>query len=281
VNLDDSQISGTLKLSWFVAEDVMTYASYGTGYKSGGLNTDRIPVGVDASFDAETTESFELGVKAELPDQALRINAALHYTIMNDFQSNSFNGDSYVLRNAGKLATSGIELETFWQPAQNTEISFGYAYTQKEYKSYENSSCWVATPALTGVNDPTLTVVGGKDVCSRTGRKNPLHFANLGLKQSFTLADGVESYVFGEYTYLSSREKSGDPLKELEGYGLLNLRAGVYFDESQVNLTLWGRNVLNNHYSGGGSFDAPIQDGKLIGFGGSPATYGITLNKDF
>jgi len=280
-NLDDSQISGTLKLSWFVAEDVMTYASYGTGYKSGGLNTDRIPVGVEASFAAETTESFELGVKAELPDQALRVNAALHYTIMNDFQSNSFNGDSYVLRNAGKFATSGIELETFWQPAQNTEVSFGYAYTQKEFKSFENSSCWVATPALTGVNDPSLTVINGKDVCSRTGAKDPLHFANLGLKQSFTLADSAEGYVFGEYAYLSSQGKSGDPMKQREGYGLLNLRAGVYFDESQLNLTLWGRNVLNNHYNGGGSFDAPIQDGKLIGFGGSPATYGITLNKDF
>ena len=45
----------------------MLYASYGTGYKSGGTNADRIPAGFDYIFGAETSESFEVGMKTVFP----------------------------------------------------------------------------------------------------------------------------------------------------------------------------------------------------------------------
>ena len=41
-NFDESKVTGTLKLSWFMNDLTMFYGSYGTGYKSGGINTDRI-----------------------------------------------------------------------------------------------------------------------------------------------------------------------------------------------------------------------------------------------
>jgi len=276
--LSDEQISGTLKLSWLMTEDTMVYGSYGTGYKSGGLNTDRISVGVPASFNAETTESLEVGIKTEFPEQALRINVAAHLTRMDDFQASAYDGTSFILRNAGKRTASGLELELFWQPAQDTEFSLAYAYINNEFKEFEGAACWVATPAHTGVADPSQDANG---FCDRSGEGDPNHFATLGLKQSFLLADGIESYVFGEYSYTTELDRSRDPLKARAGHGLLNLRAGAYFEDAQINLTLWGRNVLGEEYLAGDTIDAPIQDGKLLGFAGAPATYGITLNKDF
>ena len=50
-DFDDNKVTGTAKLSWFMNNDIMLYASYGTGYKSGGINTDRIPASVDLIFD--------------------------------------------------------------------------------------------------------------------------------------------------------------------------------------------------------------------------------------
>ncbi|BFM14465.1 TonB-dependent receptor [Maricurvus nonylphenolicus] len=282
-SLSDSQVTGTIKLSWLATEETMVYVSYGTGYKSGGTNTDRIAAGFNPVFDAETSESLEVGLKTEFPEQALRINAALHYTTVEDFQANTFTGTGFLLQNAGELESYGGELELFWVPAQNTEVSFNYAYTHAEYSEFDNGNCWTATPVHTGVADPDTNADG--ESCDRSGDKLPLtpeHAVNLGVKQSFSLADGIDAYVYGEYTFLSGLVQGNDtdPLKEQKDYGLLNLRAGVDFVDSDLMITLWGRNVLDEDYKGS-TFDAPLQDGRLLTAAGEPRTYGITLNKMF
>lgn len=280
--IDDEQITGTIKLSWFATEDTMLYASYGTGYKSGGTNTDRIAPGLVPIFDAETSSSFELGMKSEFPDQALRINAALHFTETDDFQANAFTGAGFNLQNAGKLESYGGELELFWQPLQDTVVTLGYAYSHAEFEEFESGDCWIGYTWQTGTQDPGAN---GDGSCDRSGDRisgNPEHFANLGVKQNFTLGDGVDAYVYGEYTYLSDQvlDNNNDPLKQEDAYGLLNLRAGVTFEEYGVDITFWGRNVLDETYKRT-TFDVPIQNGKLMSYPSAPRTYGLTLNKAF
>ncbi len=280
--IDDEQVTGTVKLSWLATEDTMFYASYGTGYKSGGTNTDRIAIAFDPVFDAETSTSLELGVKSEFPDQALRINAAIHHTKTDDFQANAFTGTGFNLQNAGKLKTYGGELELFWQPLQNTVVTLAYAYSKAELEEFESGNCWVATPFHTGAPDPGDN---GDGSCDRSGDRvsgNPEHFANLGVKQNFNITDGVDAYVYGEYTYLSDQilDADNDPLKTEDSYGLLNVRAGVSWEEYGLDVTLWARNVLDEEYKRT-TFTPPAQDGKLMSYPSEPRTYGLTLNKAF
>ncbi|MGH1373122.1 MAG: TonB-dependent receptor [Cellvibrionaceae bacterium] len=282
VKLSDEQITGTVKISWLANEDTMVYASYGTGYKSGGTNTDRIATGFDPVFDAETSQSFEVGVKTEFPDQAVRFNAALHYTTVDDFQANTFVGTGFVLQNAGELESYGGELELFWVAQQNTEVSLNYAYTHAEYKEFEQAGCQIATPTHTGIAETRQL---GSSACDRSGDKlsnTPEHAVNLGVKQVFSLSDNIDAYVYGEYTFLSGlvNGNDNDPLKEQKDFGLLNLRAGMSFVDENIDLTLWGRNILDESYKGS-TFDAPLQDGKLFTSPGEPRTYGVTLNKRF
>lgn len=280
--IEDEQVTGTIKLSWFATEDMMLYASYGTGYKSGGTNTDRIATNFESEFDAETSTSFELGMKAEFPDQALRVNAALHHTKIDDFQANAFTGVGFNLQNAGKLKTYGGELEVFWQPLQETVITLAYAYSNAEFDEFESGNCWVAYPFHTGNTDPGAN---GDGSCDRSGDRvsgNPEHFANLGIKQSFAIADGIDGYIYGEYTYLSDQvlDSDNDPFKEEDGYGLLNMRAGLAWEEYGLNITLWARNLLDEEYKRT-TFTPPAQDGKLMSYPSEPRTYGLTLNKAF
>ena len=132
--IDDSQVSGTFKLSYQLDEDKLVYASYGKGYKSGGLNTDRIGEDFDPVFDAETSNAFELGFKADFPDQALRLNVAAHFTQIDDFQANSFVNNGFVLQNAGDYETKGVEIEAMWLPTETTTISMAFAHTKAIYK---------------------------------------------------------------------------------------------------------------------------------------------------
>jgi outer membrane receptor protein involved in Fe transport len=281
--LTDEQITGTLKLAWQVNDNSMIYASYGTGYKSGGTNTDRIPLGFNPVFDAETSESFEVGAKLEFPDQALRINTAAHYTTVDDFQENTFAGNGFILQNAGELETYGAELDVFWKPADNTTITFAYAYTVADFKSFEKGNCWNAYSWHNGVADPGATP--GEAFCDRSGDRvsmNPEHNGTLGIQQDFVLSDSLEGYIYGEYSFLSDMvlDANNDPFKVQDDYGLVNLRAGLSFTELDLDVTLWVRNALDENYKRT-TFDVPVQSGKLMAYPSVPRTFGLTLNKAF
>ncbi|GMG86232.1 TonB-dependent receptor [Biformimicrobium ophioploci] len=281
--LEDEQITGTIKLSYALDENTMVYGSYGTGYKSGGTNTDRIANGFDPLFDAETSQTAEVGLKAEFPEQALRMNIALHVTEIDDFQANAFTGDGFNLQNAGSMESYGGEAEIFWQPAAETTVTATYAYTDATYKSFERGTCWVATPAQTGQPDPGASP--GLPFCDRSGDEvsmSPDHTLTLGMRQDFSLSSDVDGYVMGEYNYRSEMVGDGnaDPLKTLDSLGLFNARAGVTFNSLDMDMTLWARNLTDegHRYI---TFDVPIQAGKLMAYPGEPRTYGLSVNKRF
>lgn len=285
VTLDDSQVTGTIKLSWQPDSNSLYYASYGTGYKSGGTNTDRIDAAFDPVFDAENSSAFEIGMKKDFPEQNLRINAAAHYTDVEDFQANTFTGNGFNLQNAGDIETYGIELETTWLPTDTMEINFVYAHTKAEFKTFERGNCWVAYPWHTGIDDPGRQNPDDR-FCSRSGDRlgsEPEDYFSVRVKQDIDFGDEYYSYFLAEYSYTGDMplDSSNDPFKFQDAYGLLNLRFFVNFIDYDLDVILWGRNVTGEEYINGSVFDVPIQDGKIMGYASEPATYGLTVKKRF
>jgi len=281
--IDDDQITGTLKLSWFMNDATMFYASYGTGYKAGGINSDRISDTLDVVFDAETSESYEIGMKADFPDQAMRVNVAIHKTDTEDLQTISFQGTGFALDNAGVAETYGAEVDIYWQATDTLNLTLGYAYNHAEYADFENGPCWVGTPWHTGVDDPTLNDDGV--TCDRSGgpvSSNPENVLVLTGNQEFNISNNITGFIYGEYIYTDSRmtDLNNDPQKEDGSYGLVNLRTGLYFEQWDAELTLWGRNVFDEEYTltiG----DNVVQDGNYISYPTEPTTWGITAKKHF
>ena len=279
-NLDDSQLTGTIKLSYNPDRTTLYYVSYGTGYKSGGTNTDRIGPGFNTIFGAETSETFEIGIKKDFPFEALRINLSLHHTTTDDFQSVAFTGTGFNLTNAGEVQTRGGELEVVWYPSDTFSISGALVLNDGEFKSFPGSTCWTASPFLEGRSDPSE--VNG--VCDHSGDPlafNPEEFLMLSVNKQFTIADRF-AYVHADYFYRSSafEDTDLDPLKEQSGYGILNFKTGMYFGNGSTEVALWMRNALDEDYLGT-HFDAPLQDGKLNSYAQEPRTYGISIRRDF
>jgi outer membrane receptor protein involved in Fe transport len=280
--IDDDQFTGTVKLSWFVNDDIMLYGSYGTGYKAGGVNTDRIAAILPVVFDAETSDSFELGLKAEFPEQALRVNLALHSTDTDDLQTISFQGTGFALQNAGIAETRGGEVDVTWQPAQDLTLTLAYAYNDGEYADFEAGSCWISTRWHTDQPDPQAN---GDDSCDRSGgllSGNPENVVVTSARKDFALTSGVSGYLFGEYIFTDERmtDVNNDPAKLADSYEILNLRAGLIFDNIDAELTVWGRNVLGEDYTNTIA-DGVAQEGRLIAYFNEPATWGLTLRKNF
>jgi len=288
-DFDDNKVTGTLKLSWFMNNDIMFYASYGTGYKSGGINADRIPSNVSVVFDAEESESYELGMKAEFPDQALRVNVALHITDTDDLQTSSFQGGGFVLGNAGTAETYGGEFDISWLPTDTTTLTLAYAYNHGEYEDFEDGPCWVSTPWHEGFgNDPFAPQDPATDEngnCDRSGGDmsgNPENVVVFTGNQDFRLTDGLTGFLYGEYIFTDERmtDVNNDPVKYDDSYSMVNLRAGIIFESWDAQLTVWGRNVTDEDTTNTVS-DAPGQNGRSIAYYNEPATWGVTLRKDF
>lgn len=280
--LEDEKTTGTLKLSWYASPETLLYASYGTGYKSGGMNTDRVNQALDIIFAPETSESFELGLKTEFPAQALRLNLALHATTTDDLQTVSFQGAGFALQNAGVAETWGGELDLSWQPTGSLRLGAAYAYTHGEYKDFEAGSCWVGTPWHTDQPDPGAN---GDGSCDRSGgmlSSNPEHALSLNAEQSLALTDTLRASLFLEYRFTDERmtDLNNDPEKLDGSYNLLNLRANLHFLTPDILLTVWGRNILEAEYTHTIA-DTVAQTGNYIASYNEPLMWGITVRKGF
>ena len=287
--LKDDQITGTAKVTWYPNETMMLYASYGRGFKSGGTNTDRIWFFLPQLFDAEKSDSYEIGFKSDLTNN-LRITAAIYQTDFDDFQANTFTGTGFYLQNAGDLRVKGAELEFVWNPFANTSVAGYYAHNDGEYKTFLEGVCWDATPFHTGVDDPgRLPAPPGVDPnevpCDRSGDDlpyNPEDRFNLSFTQNFPM-ENSNLFVRAEYSWMSDQTTDGDndPLTRQDSFGILNLRVGVDIDDWNSTITLWGRNVTDERYYLG-SFDPPLLDfGRMNSYPAEPQTYGITFRKNW
>ena len=292
--MKDDQLTGTAKISWLPNEDLMIYLSYGTGYKSGGTNTDRIDAAFDPVFRAETSESIEFGIKASFPDQNVQLNISIYDTQVDDLQANSFTGTGFNLQNAGKADTFGGEIEFLWHASDTFTIQAFYARSEADYDSFENGTCWDAFTFHTETDDPGLLPpapgaapsVLPSERCSRTGGRiayNPENRFFLGLTKEFPLQGTATAFVRGEYNYASELFTDGDidPLTLQDSLEIINLRVGMRWGSDEGNeLVLWGRNLGDERYYAG-SFDAPVQDGRMNSYPAEPRTWGLTFRKRF
>lgn len=283
--LKDDQVSGTIKLTWFANDSTMFYASYGEGFKSGGTNTDRIDASFNPIFGPETSETIELGMKADFPDQNVRVNLAVYDTQVDGLQANSWTGTGFNLQNAGSADTSGWELETWWVPTETLAFQAYWVRSDAKFESFVNGTCWDAYVFHTGMPDPNSGGDVDAEQCPRTGGRlayNPEDVFYFSFTKDFRVTDSATAYVRGEYSYYSEILTDGDldPFTLLDSLSLINARLGVRWDDIGSELVFWGRNLSDERYYAG-SFDAPIQPGRMNSYPAEPRTWGVTFRKDF
>jgi iron complex outermembrane receptor protein len=63
----------------------------------------------DTEFPRESVESYELGVKSELADRTVRLNASLFDQQYTNFQLNTYTGLQFVVSTVRHLESKGAE----------------------------------------------------------------------------------------------------------------------------------------------------------------------------
>jgi iron complex outermembrane recepter protein len=155
---DNTEANYLITLDHHFSDDLMTYATTSTGYRSGGANLgeDVDRPGNWGSFDPETVTNYELGMKSEWMDGRVRINAALFYQDYQDYQYTAIAlVDGLPTRTAFSTdaTISGGELDIMaLLPAEFT-LQLTYGYTDGEIDGGTNDG-----DALPNIPENTYSV---------------------------------------------------------------------------------------------------------------------------
>lgn len=152
---EDSAFIYRLGGQYQVNDDMMVYASYGTGYKGVGWYNAISNAHTDIEdpeknpVNPEKSQSVELGVRSDWLDNKLRLNASMFRTVYEDFQErvrqvdeDSELGESGevvgtpLFVNAGKVVSQGVEMEFRARLTENLSLNGTAAYIDAYYDEF-------------------------------------------------------------------------------------------------------------------------------------------------
>ena len=133
-------------LDYTMSNDVMLYLSYATGFVAGGYAETCGSIVSCGAYDSEENKNFEIGIKSDLLDGQLRLNAAIFNTKYDNLQRDTVvtiedaAGNTFqetISANEGDTTATGLEFEMTWVPTSNFRIDAHLGYLDHEYDSYE------------------------------------------------------------------------------------------------------------------------------------------------
>lgn len=255
LSLHNAAPSFLLNLAYRFDDDLLGYASLAHGEKSGGVNlavgsapvagADSLVVGPERANDAE------LGFKSTLLDNRLQLNANLFWTGIHGYQATTLyqapgsTNVVQVLANAGSVRSRGLEFEATALPLRGLTLRFNGSYNDVTYLSFKDAPC----------PGEVSTAPGAPATCDLTGERvvgASKWIANLSGEYKWQLENRIEPYLTASYAYRSEAEGTLDnsDLSKIDGYGLVNLSAGVRRDlgDGQVDASIWVRNATDTDY---------------------------------
>jgi iron complex outermembrane recepter protein len=240
------EILPRFSLQYNSISDFTPYVTITKGYNAGGFNTSINPENHpdDFTFKAEQIWNYEAGLKSRLFQNRLFANLSV-YNI--DWQNQQIyqpvpTGQGSMLKNAGKSNSKGIELEVKAVPATNFEIWTTFGYNKAIFLDYVRGTVDYTgnyipfapkfTTSLGGnyslnINKPWLQKVHLYAVYQGFGK----HYWNEGVIIPNQTTEIKDTYHNAWQDY----------------YGLLNSR--VTFAANKVELSFWGKNLLNANYN--------------------------------
>ena len=124
-------------------DDLMLYASWSRGYRSGGFNGRGLtPFSATTPYDPETVDSYEVGFKSEFLDRKVSLNVAAFYTDYKDIQQTTTittqggTGNETIVTNAASAKIKGIEADLTIRPTSNLTIRSSLGYTDSRFGGF-------------------------------------------------------------------------------------------------------------------------------------------------
>lgn len=261
-------------LSWRVGidfqpnRDTLVYANISRGYKIGAFPL--IPASSVAQYTPVTQEmltAYEAGFKLSLADRLVHLNGALFHYDYRDKQAlgsviltpNIF-GPLNLLVNIPKSTVTGAELQATVRPTDGLTLNAAVTYVDSEIGNFTNF-------------DPFGTV---RNFQGEAFPNTPKWQWTLAADYEFPLSGAINGFVGANASGRSSTNGAlgENAILDIDGYTLLDLRAGITADDDSWKVSVWGRNITDRYYWTNAYKISDVS----ARFAGMPATYGVTVS---
>lgn len=250
-------------------DDLLIYAKNSKGYRAGGLQQTSGATTVtaadiaNASFDSETVQSYELGLKSIWFDRRLIFNLALFRAeVSNQIRSvaRPLPGSAAVAQayqNAASSHVNGAEYTISAFPVPWLQLDYSGTYMKASYDEY-------ITPS-------------GEDRSALPLSFTPKWRHSIsGTVRIPTSIGELQAHV--DYLY-TSRQLATEPGAYVPSYQIVNARTSMKLDEPNVEIALFARNVFDKRFY---QFPTDLPLGFATrGTANPPRTVGVELEAHF
>lgn len=251
-----------IALSYKITPDVLTYASYSSGFRSGGFNATAT---FGRQYDKEVVKSGEIGVKSTLFGGAATFNAAAFYSDFNGLQQYvlDVNSGGQAIVSVPNAKIWGLEAELQARPTPNLRLFAAVGLQDSKIQS-----------ELIGFD---TAAVGYPVGFSFIGNKIPLAYgysANLGAEYELELGERTRAILRADYSLKGDMYWEANNLDKQSAVNLIN--ATLTLEHGPASLSLWAKNLTGEDYYEefvSREFAGTIFD---VGFPASPRRYGLT-----
>ncbi|MBU6371184.1 MAG: TonB-dependent receptor [Alphaproteobacteria bacterium] len=279
-----------VNVAYDISDDIMVYAKYSTGYKSGGANSRSLRY---QPFNPETVDMTEIGAKLEFFDRRARLNVAAYdgkyKDIQLDFQAQYVQTDPVTgallttqrttieTTNApGEGKINGFEADLTFAATDNLTLSASYAYNKVDIPATINPFRQANGQFIT-VPVPIYQVYTPENSASiALDYERPFRNAKIAVHLDGNYGDGYyANYTDVAYDPVTRavtiKQPKGDSSFIVNGrISLADIPAGG----GKATLSLWSRNLLDEEHVFAKFLDPRFGYG---GFFNEPRTVGVEV----
>lgn len=255
--------TGKVGVDYLDENGMLVYASYSHGYRSGAFNAQAFLDPSEFSYvDPETLDGFEVGIKHEMMDGRLRLNAAAFYYTYENQQF--LNVDTATLAqtliNIDESEILGAEIELDMAVTDNLTLQAGLGLLDTEVKE----------GALSGVDLKGNELLLAPDMNFNLAFTWEIAETDLGI---FSLR-GNSTFVDDLYFDVFNTDRIAS-----DGYWVHNARLDLVSQDDKWQLGVWVKNLADEEYY------TSTLDLQSFGYDyahvGAPRTYGAELRYNF
>ncbi|MEM8917489.1 MAG: TonB-dependent receptor [Pseudomonadota bacterium] len=254
----DSDFNPAIELQYKPTDDILLYASYKRGFKTGGFDSQMqlsilaLPTPEDANggfeFDDETAEAFEIGAKMQLFDRAVTLNMAAFRTEFEDLQVQSFDSttSTFVTGNAGAARSQGIEVDGVWRATDFLSFNTSLTFLDSTFTDFDRAACNSVQQAAFLAN-PMGAVQCIATIDGQSTPFAPDFSGSVGYNLDYPLTDSLDLVSSGRVNFTTSFEtfQNADPSEIQDGYAKIDARIGIAGNDKQWEIALFGKNLTN------------------------------------
>ncbi|SMQ69177.1 iron complex outermembrane recepter protein [Altererythrobacter xiamenensis] len=242
IEFQDSNWSPEATIKYEVSDDVNVFASFKTGFKSGGIDNSALPsnslsqaaASGDFSalvYESETAIGGEVGLKSQFAGRSVTFNATAFYYVFDDLQVQNFDAAAvqFETLNAGEVTTKGVDIGWGWDtPVEGLSLSGNLSYLDAQFSD-------------------TFIAGLGQDLDGRAVARAPEFSGNLAFDWMVPLGDSLELGLGGNAVYSGSYFTNEDTLTDLkqDSYVSLDGRISIGHPDGDWKLSLIGVNLTD------------------------------------